>query len=74
MSTLSQFGGGGIKSTQRGNSSNGTVTISAVDTTKSMLRNLGNGNGTSSVVLTNSTTITVSGASGSTSWELTEFY
>jgi hypothetical protein len=74
MSTLSQFAAGAIKSTQRGNSANGTVTISAVNPAKTQLRNLGNGNGTNSIALTSSTTITISGATGSVSWELTEFY
>lgn len=40
MSTLSQFSGGGIKSIQRGSSSgtaNRTVTISAVNTTKTVV-------------------------------------
>ena len=73
MSTLSQFGSG-IKSTQRGTSAIGTVTITAVNTAKSMLRHLGNSNGTSQLVLTNSTTITISNGTGWTSWELTEFF
>jgi hypothetical protein len=80
MSTLSQFSGGGrIKSIQRGvislSTTSGTATITAVDTTKSILYNLGvvdngayrdsAGTGSGSVLqiglqLTNSTTITAS--------------
>lgn len=77
MSTLSQFSGGGrIKSIQRGvinlSTSSGTATITAVDTTKSILYNLGvvdNGAYRDSyggsvlqigLQLTNSTTITAS--------------
>ena len=37
MSTLSQFAAGGIKSIQRGTASPGAVTITAVDTAKSIL-------------------------------------
>ena len=77
MSTLSQFGGGGIKSVQRGTisvncgsgSATNTATISTVDTAKSILSHLGmttatsNVNGQSHVALTNATTVTAS-ASG----------
>lgn len=72
MSTISQFGGGGIKSIQRGvititsGNTTATATITAVDTSKTELRFLG-GSGTDGagavsniprVALTNSTTIT----------------
>lgn len=73
MSTIAQFGGGGVKSIQRGVISiaaanlSGTATISAVTTGKTELRLLGSrsadngglsGLGFCTVVLTNSTTIT----------------
>jgi len=91
MSTLSQFSGGGIKSVQRGtitvpsNSSSATATITAVDTSKSMMNYLGfAGGGVSTydlwprIALTNSTTVTASrtGASfsSSVSYEVIEFY
>jgi len=73
----SQLGlGVGIKSTQRGTSGNGTVTITSVNVNKTQLRWLGtNGAASWSIVLASSTSITVSGiAAGSISWELTEFY
>ena len=72
MSTLSQFGGGAIKSIQRGTSSANTVTISAVNTAKTELRLLGFGNAFQMIELTNSTTITRSQGAGAWSWELTE--
>lgn len=79
MSNLSQFFGasGGIKSIQRGvisaQSTPTTVTISAVDTSKSILYFLGNTSGLgvlslgyftvlSRIQLTNSTTITCTGS------------
>lgn len=70
MSNISQFGGGGVKSIQRGIIALGgiataTATISSVNTAKSELRYLGvksNGGTAASVcanlTLTNSTTIT----------------
>lgn len=70
MSNISQFGGGAIKSIQRGtiNATAGgaTATISAVNTSKTELRFLGGGDymGVTGypvfarVVLTNSTTVT----------------
>lgn len=91
MSTLSQFGGGGVKSVQRGtitvtsNSNSQTATITAVDTSKSMVNYLGFTGGAVStydtwprVALTNSTTVTVT-KGGSTlgiivSYEVIEFY
>lgn len=74
MSTSSQFLGSGRKPMQRGVAAAGTVTISAVDTTKAKVTNLGNNNAASQVVLTNSTTLTVTTSSGSVSWELEESY
>jgi hypothetical protein len=78
MSNLSQFGGGGVKSVQRGvitltpaGVGTGTATITAVDINKSVVFWLGSrhatndfGNINSRVELTNSTTVTaaVSGA------------
>lgn len=73
MSTLSQFFGGGIKSIQRGSTtttgSSDTVTISSVDTTKSVViatdrsgQSLNGSAGLSpsaSGVLTDATTLTV---------------
>lgn len=72
MSTLSQFGGGGIKSIQRGvisitGAASATATVTSVNTAKTELRFLGTsyGSGTMSpdqalayLSLTNSTTIT----------------
>ncbi len=72
MSAFSQFGSGGIKSIQRGTSSANTVTISAVNTAKTELRLLGVTNAFQMIDLTNSTTITRTGGTGSWSWELTE--
>ena len=93
MSSLSQFTGAAIKSIQRGSitlsgATSATATITAVNTSKTELRFLGsrtrddtvNAWGTSTIELTNSTTITArwdSAAFGNTntvSWELTEFY
>lgn len=68
------IGGGGIKSTQRGVSASGAVTITAVNTAKTSVRNLGSDTGNSKVILTNSTTVTVSSSAGTISWELTEMY
>lgn len=92
MSNAAQFFGG-IKSIQRGSITlsgvaSATATISAVDTSKTELRFLGaktkddtvNPWGTSTVELTNSTTITARwdsaafGNANTVSWELTEFY
>lgn len=99
MSTFSQFsGGGGIKSIQRGTvfiphtASSTTVTVTAVNTAKSQLRYLGGSTYQSgdshvtlipSIILTNSTTITVAtrgdlvssqtGQGCAISWELTEW-
>ena len=76
-------GGSPIKSIQRGVivvPSPGVATITAVDTTKSVLTHLGMdvtaGIGPGLLVLTNSTTITAtaSGTSGSISWQLVEHY
>ena len=73
MSTLSQFGMGGIKSIQRGTislsagggSASGTATITSVDTTKSEIQLLGASGVTAGaysgflrVELTNATTVT----------------
>lgn len=84
MSTLNQFfGGGSIKSIQRGvitiptnGTGTGSATITAVDTSKSVLHLLGfggytvvDGSGTnllSYLVLTNSTTITAAGGYSTT--------
>lgn len=74
MSNSSQFLGGGQKPMQRGTAGAGAVTISAVDVTKAKTRNLGNNNGASQVVLTNSTTLTITTSSGTVSWELEENY
>jgi hypothetical protein len=65
------IGGGAIKSKQSGVNSNGTVTISSVNVNKALLSNLGGTAG--SVVLTNSTTITIATA-GSVAWQLVEYY
>lgn len=84
MSTLSQFVGGGIRSTQRGlivipgTDLTATATISAVDVSKSQLRLLGTAsNGVADIALTNSTTITAtrngSSVANRLSWELTEW-
>ena len=93
MSNAAQFFGSQIKSIQRGTitisgATSATATITAVNTSKSELRFLGartkddtvNAWGTSTIELTNSTTITArwdSAAFANTnnvSWELTEFY
>lgn len=73
MSNLSQFGGGGVKSVQRGTITvtpsaglgTGTATITAVTTSKAMVMWLGQvhtgndyGNINSRVELTNATTVT----------------
>ncbi len=74
-----------IKSIQRGVISAGTVTVSAVNTSKSVLNNLGAYAANVStnpydfvghIVLTNATTITKTSMYGSMSisWELVEFY
>ena len=88
MSNFSDFfGGGGIKSIQRGKSTvstfdnSWTVTISAVNPAKTELRLLGYTTDPESwppyIELTNATTITVTRAANATnsitvSWELTE--
>lgn len=79
MSTLSQFGGGGVKSIQRGTISvsagggtgSNTATITSVDTAKAECKFTGvtsgaNIQGMARVTLTNSTTVTAdaSGAGG----------
>lgn len=79
MSTLSQFSGGGIKSIQRGvisaYSTSATATITAVNTSKTMLNfcgvTLGYVGGSTPaqsesayISLTNSTTITVNNRTG----------
>ena len=93
MSNAAQFFGSQIKSIQRGTitisgAASATATITAVNTSKTELRFLGartiddtaNAWGTSTIELTNSTTITArwdSAAFANTnkvSWELTEFY
>lgn len=90
MSTLSQFAGGRIKSIQRSsgilnNNISSTVTINAVDTTKTIINVTGAGctDATRSgdfplMVLTNSTTVSISrsigNASGPYSFEVVEFY
>jgi hypothetical protein len=98
MSSLTQFvgAGGRIKSIQRGVvsigafSNSSTTTISAVDTSKSILSFLGQDTSTANAAslifnriaylsLTNSTTITATAnASGSSaltvSWQLVEYY
>ena len=82
-------GGGGVKSVQRGKVSIPTsanfvtVTITAVDTTKTMCNFLGvscvaDVNALTRMSLTNSTTLTFtrsnsSGASGTISWEVMEY-
>lgn len=72
---LSQLGiGQSIKSIQRGVSMSGAVAISAVNMAKAELRNLGNSSSAGSVVLTNSTTVTVATGAGSVSWEITESF
>ncbi len=90
MSVITQFGGGGVKSIQRGvitisGGTSATATISAVVTAKTELRFLG-GSGNDSVsqyaiipriALTNTTTITATAeltTTATVSWELTEFY
>lgn len=97
MSTLSQFAQGGkIKSIQRGlttlnnSTSSSSVIINSVDTSKSILYHLGTStastggdyNRTVYLTLTNSTTITVAGATNAgifgdsvtVSWQLVEYY
>lgn len=85
MSSLSQFGGGAIKSIQRGTVAAGTggtaVAITSVNTAKTELRFLGGVSGTAGdgpgyIVLTNATTITAYALAGTEtiSWELTERY
>jgi hypothetical protein len=73
---------GAIKSIQRGTTSS-TVTISAVNVSKSRLTHTGaasisNNPANASLILTNSTTLTFNaGSLGSipvVAWELTEFY
>lgn len=92
MSNLMQFAGG-VKSVQRGVISltpsaglgTGTATITAVDTTKSVVMWLGQrhtandyGNINSRVELTNSTTVTAyvsaAGALTEIGWQVVEFY
>jgi hypothetical protein len=89
MSTLSQFGGGSIKSIQRGvintgNTTSATATISAVNPAKSILSTTGSNTNPAANIwsylsLTNSTTITatVSTSSANASaiaWQLVEYY
>lgn len=92
MSVLTQFVGGGIKSIQRGVtgsvvvSGTETITINSVDTSKSVLINLGvttTNTGTFYTAqgyfeLTNSTTITFYNGGGSNSckgaWQIVEYY
>ena len=92
MSVLTQFIGGGIKSVQRGVtgsvvvSGTETITFNAVDTSKSVLINLGvatTNTGTfytaqGYLELTNSTTITYTNGGGSNSckcaWQIVEYY
>lgn len=91
MSSLTDFVGGGIKSIQRGTisigslASSATATITAVNTSKTMLNFLGCYTSTSSdsiylplLTLTNSTTVTASkgatGVSATVSYEVIEFY
>ena len=77
MSNISQFGGGAIKSIQRGvisitgSSTSATATITAVNTGKTELRLLGCSGASSAIeqtlsdiVLTNSTTITATRGGG----------
>lgn len=68
------IGGGAIKSIQRGSGAAGAVTVTAVNTSKSLLSNLGSSSGNSSAVLTNSTTVTLAASAGNVSWELVEYY
>lgn len=69
------IGGGAIKSIQRGVAGAGTVTITAVNTSKAVVANLGNSNDHSSLVLTDSTTLTVTTAGGgAVSWQVVEYY
>jgi hypothetical protein len=93
MSVLTQFVGGGIKSIQRGVSgsvnagSTEAITITSVDTSKSILMNLGvrvTNSGSPEYgsqgyfTLTNSTTITfTNGSHGQPcagSWQIVEYY
>ena len=90
MSVITQFGGGGVKSIQRGvitisGGTSATATISAVVTAKTELRFLGgSGNDSASqyaiiprIALTNTTTIAATAeltTTATVSWELTEFY
>lgn len=93
MSVLTQFVGGGIKSIQRGvtgsvaANSTEAITITSVDTSKSVLTYLGTRVTVSGspeygaqgyFTLTNSTTITftngVAGQSCGGSWQLVEYY
>jgi hypothetical protein len=92
MSVFTQFAAGNIKSIQRGvtgsvvASGTETITISSVDTGKSILMNLGvatTGTGTFYTAqgyfeLTNSTTITYTNGAGSNSckaaWQIVEYY
>jgi hypothetical protein len=95
MSTLSQFAGGGIKSIQRGiinhsSVSSTSVTVNAVDTSKSTLNYLGHtgyysassvdGYSNLRIALTNSTTVTSNAlatnavTSGVVSFELIEYF
>ena len=88
---VGQSSGAGVKSIQRGTvtatTAGATVTIAAVNTSKSMLNNLGGsgvdgGSGYAvipSLVLTNATTITarhenLGGSGAVVSWELVEYF
>jgi hypothetical protein len=81
MSVASQFGGGGIKSIQRGTVSvlsTATVTITAVNTAKTMLNYLGDAAGSAFLQLTSSTQITFTSGDGnfskSVSYEVIEYF
>jgi hypothetical protein len=83
VSTLSQFTPGRIKSIQRGTiSGSATATITAVDTAKSILTNLGHsapGAGSiARLTFTNSTTITATNGGvdspGTTGFQVVEYY
>ena len=73
LSSLS-IGGGQIKSIQRGViASPGTATITSVNTSKSLLAYLGASATGAYVVLTNSTTVTATGAAN-VSYQVVEYY
>ena len=88
MSSFSQFGGGSIKSIQRGvittaSAQSSTATVSAVNTAKAVLTHLGASisvaNESTHLTLTNATTITatrvsVNSGATQTAWQLVEDY